>query len=172
MDEHALEQLAAVAGERLRQAGLLLVTAESCTGGMLAEAVTSVAGSSEWFERGFVTYSNASKQELLAVRAETLEQRGAVDEQTAREMALGALAASRASVSLAITGVAGPGGGSADKPVGTVCLAWADRSGIVRSETRRFAGERRSVRRQSAIRALEVLNDLLAVRLAARAKLS
>lgn len=161
MDEGALELLAAATGEALKRAGLLLVTAESCTGGMVAQAVTSVAGSSDWFDRGFVTYSNASKQEMLAVRAETLEKFGAVSEQTAREMAQGALAASRATVALAITGVAGPGGGSADKPIGTVCLAWADRQGVLKSETRHFEGDRASVRVQSARRSLEVLKDLL-----------
>ena len=132
----------------------LLVTAESCTGGWAAQVVTSVAGSSDWFERGFVTYSNESKIELLGVKRETLERCGAVSEQTAREMALGALARSRGTLGLAITGVAGPGGGSEAKPVGTVCFAWASRGGDVRSETRLFAGDREAVRRQSVEHAL------------------
>ena len=132
----------------------MLVTAESCTGGWAAQVATSVAGSSKWFERGFVTYSNAAKQELLGVRKSTLKKYGAVSEETAREMALGALERSRGTIALAITGVAGPGGGSAAKPVGTVCLAWA-RAGKVSSETRRFRGGRENVRRQSVIRGLE-----------------
>jgi len=149
-----MEELARRIGERLKAARAMLATAESCTGGWAAQVVTSVAGSSEWFERGFVTYSNAAKEELLGVRAETLKRHGAVSEETAREMARGALERSRASVALSITGVAGPGGGSADKPVGMICLAWA-RGGEVRSETRHLSGDRASVRRQSVILALE-----------------
>ena len=150
-----MERLAKSLGERLRAASALLVTAESCTGGWAAQVVTSVAGSSGWFERGFVTYSNAAKQELLGVRAETLQRHGAVSEETAREMALGALAHSRGTVAVSVTGVAGPGGGSPDKPVGMVCFAWADAQGRIRSETARFEGDRESVRRQSVIHALE-----------------
>ena len=150
-----MERLAKSLGERLRAANASLVTAESCTGGWAAQVVTSVAGSSGWFERGFVTYSNAAKQELLGVRAETLQRHGAVSEETAREMALGALAHSRGTVAVSVTGVAGPGGGSPDKPVGMVCFAWADAKGLIRSETARFGGDRESVRRQSVIHALE-----------------
>ncbi len=149
-----MEALAKAIGERLRSAGEELVTAESCTGGWVAQVVTAVAGSSEWFERGFVTYSDASKQELLGVRGETLARHGAVSEETAREMALGALGRSKAGVAVAVTGIAGPSGGSPDKPVGTVCFAWADRRGA-RSETRHFSGDRDSVRRQSVVHALE-----------------
>jgi nicotinamide-nucleotide amidase len=149
-----MEALAKAVGERLRSAGEELVTAESCTGGGVAQAVTAVAGSSEWFERGFVTYSDASKQELLGVRSETLARHGAVSEETAREMALGALARSKAAIAVAVTGIAGPSGGSPDKPVGTVCFAWADRRGA-RSETRHFSGDRGSVRGQSVVHALE-----------------
>lgn len=149
-----MDKLARELGERLKQAKAMLATAESCTGGWAAQAVTSVAGSSEWFERGFVTYSNAAKQELLGVRAETLRRYGAVSEETAREMALGALARSRATIALAITGVAGPGGGTADKPVGTVCFAWA-RDGAMATETCIFPGDREGVRRRSVIHALE-----------------
>ncbi len=138
----------------------MLVTAESCTGGWAAQVVTSVPGSSDWFERGLVTYSNAAKQELLGVRKSTLEKHGAVSEETAREMALGALGRSRGTVALAITGVAGPTGGSAAKPVGTVCFAWA-RGRRVASETRRFSGDRESVRRQSVVRALEGVLEAL-----------
>jgi nicotinamide-nucleotide amidase len=149
-----MRKLAARLGRRLKARGAKLVTAESCTGGWVAQTVTSIAGSSDWFERGFVTYSNASKQELLGVRRPTLKKHGAVSEETAREMALGALARSKAGVALAVTGIAGPSGGSPDKPVGTVCFAWADRRGA-RSETRHFAGDRESVRRQSVVHALE-----------------
>lgn len=160
--ERELDRLAIALGRELKQRQLRLVTAESCTGGWVAQAVTSVAGSSGWFERGFVTYSNESKQELLGVRPETLAKRGAVDEETAREMARGALDASRADIALAVTGIAGPDGGTADKPVGTVCFAWVNREGLAQSETRRFSGDRKSVRLQSAIRALEQVLELLA----------
>jgi nicotinamide-nucleotide amidase len=138
----------------------MLVTAESCTGGWVAQAVTSIAGSSSWFERGYVTYSNAAKRELLGVKAATIRRHGAVSEETAREMAAGALARSRGTISLAVTGVAGPSGGSAAKPVGMVCFAWA-RGRRLRSETRRFRGGREAVRRQSVMRALEGLLELL-----------
>jgi nicotinamide-nucleotide amidase len=116
--------------------------------------VTSVAGSSDWFERGFVTYSNDAKRELLGVAEATLKKYGAVSEETAREMALGALAHSKGTVAVSVTGIAGPAGGSAGKPVGTVCFAWAA-GGRARSETRHFKGDRESVRRQSVARALE-----------------
>ena len=139
----------------------MLTTAESCTGGWVAQALTAIAGSSAWFERGFVTYSNAAKEEMLGVRPQTLARHGAVSEETAREMALGALAHSRADVALAITGVAGPSGGSAEKPVGTVCFAWATAGGRARAETRHFAGDREAVRRQSVERALAGVLELL-----------
>ncbi len=154
--------LAASVGERLKSARLLLATAESCTGGWVAQAVTAVPGSSEWFDRGFVTYSNAAKQELLGVGDETLARYGAVSEDTAREMALGALAHSRAQVAVAITGVAGPSGGTAAKPVGMVCFAWVRRGQEPQSETRRFAGDREQVRRQSVVAALQGLLARLA----------
>jgi nicotinamide-nucleotide amidase len=149
-----MEDLAKRVGERLAASGQVLAIAESCTGGWVAQAVTAIAGSSEWFDRGFVTYSNDAKQEMLGVRADTLARHGAVSEQTAREMAQGALARSKATVTLAITGVAGPGGGSAEKPVGMVCFAWASRQ-TIRTETIHFSGDRESVRRQSVIHALE-----------------
>ena len=149
-----MDELARKLGARLKRGNETLATAESCTGGWAAQVVTSVAGSSAWFERGFVTYSNAAKQELLGVRTETLRAHGAVSEETAREMARGALERSRATVAVSITGVAGPAGGTPEKPVGTVCFAWA-RGGAVRSETRQFGGDRESIRRQSVILALE-----------------
>ena len=133
--------------------GQTLVTAESCTGGWVAQAVTSVAGSSDWFERGYVTYSNAAKRDELGVRKATLARYGAVSEQAAREMARGALRRGRGSIALAVTGVAGPGGGSPGKPVGMVCFGWAQGRRL-RSETRRFKGGRSSVRRQSVVHAL------------------
>ena len=160
MTAHSLSTLAAHVGERLRARRALLVTAESCTGGWVAQAVTAVTGSSEWFERGFVVYSDAAKQEMLGVRRETLDRHGAVSEQTAQELARGALERSRGTVALAVTGVAGPTGGSAAKPVGFVCFAWATRE-EVRSESRRFAGDRGAVRRQSVVRALEGLLEVL-----------
>lgn len=161
MTIESLTALATLVGARLKASGRLLVTAESCTGGWIAQAVTAVAGSSDWFESGYVTYSNASKQEALGVSERTLTRFGAVSEETAREMAAGALAASRASVSVAVTGVAGPSGGSAEKPVGMVCFAWALKDCPPCSETRRFAGDRGEVRRQSVIRALQGLIEVL-----------
>jgi nicotinamide-nucleotide amidase len=158
-----VKQLAEKLGARLKARGALLVTAESCTGGWTAQAVTAVAGSSEWFERGWVTYSNAAKQDELGVRAETLARFGAVSEETAREMALGALEHSRGTIALAVTGVAGPGGGSVEKPVGTVCFAWARKGKPASAETRHFEGDREAVRRQSVEYALERLLELLDV---------
>jgi len=149
-----MEALARRVGERLRARAAVLVSAESCTGGWIAQAVTSVAGSSAWFDRGFITYSNEAKREMLGVSEQTLARHGAVSEETAREMARGALARSAATLAVSVTGIAGPGGGTAEKPVGMVCFAWAGR-GDVSSETRRFSGDRESVRRQSVIRALE-----------------
>jgi nicotinamide-nucleotide amidase len=154
-----LDWIAHRVGEQLKDKGLHLATAESCTGGWVAQAVTSVAGSSEWFDRGFVTYSNDAKREMLGVRAETLERHGAVSEETAREMAAGALAASRAQVAVAITGVAGPTGGTPQKPVGMVCFAWAVRGGATESATRRFEGDREAVRRQSVMFGLQGVLD-------------
>jgi len=155
-----LAVLAKKVGRALAAKAAQLVTAESCTGGWVAQAVTSVAGSSNWFERGYVTYSNAAKHDVLGVPESTLLRYGAVSEQTARAMARGALLRARGAlhrrrvgIAVAITGIAGPGGGSPEKPVGTVCFAWAHGRGV-RSETRRFRGGRASVRRQSTIHAL------------------
>jgi nicotinamide-nucleotide amidase len=156
-----LSSLSALVGDRLRAERMLLATAESCTGGWVAQQLTSIAGSSEWFERGYVTYSDAAKVEMLHVKASTLQAHGAVSEQVAREMAAGALAGSHAQITVAVTGVAGPGGGSADKPVGTVCFAWARTNRKVTSETRHFTGNRESVRSQSVIAALQGVLDVL-----------
>jgi nicotinamide-nucleotide amidase len=156
-----LDRLALGVAERLAQTKQKLVTAESCTGGWVAQVVTSVAGSSAWFERGFVTYSNDAKRELLGVPPEVLEKHGAVSEETAREMARGALARSKGTIALSITGVAGPAGGSAAKPVGTVCFGWARRGAEPLTQTRVFRGDRESVRRQSVVHALEKVLELL-----------
>jgi nicotinamide-nucleotide amidase len=155
-----VKELAQRVGAALKESGLMLVTAESCTGGWVAMELTAIAGSSHWFERGYVTYSNAAKREELGVSEETLGRHGAVSEETAREMAAGALQRGRGQVALAITGVAGPAGGSRDKPVGTVCFAWAHGSKIS-SETRRYDGDRESVRRQSVLHALHGVLQLL-----------
>jgi nicotinamide-nucleotide amidase len=155
-----VNELARKLGEALKAKGLKLATAESCTGGWVAMALTAIPGSSDWFERGYVSYSNAAKREDLGVAEETLRQHGAVSEEVAREMAAGAIRRARAQVALAITGVAGPAGGSAEKPVGLVCFAWAHGSKMA-SETRRFDGDRESVRRQSVLHALERVLELL-----------
>ncbi|GAB6067299.1 nicotinamide-nucleotide amidase [Methylothermus subterraneus] len=152
-------KLASQVGALLQRRGWLLVTAESCTGGWIAKCVTDVAGSSAWFDRGFVTYSNAAKTELLGVRAETLDRYGAVSEETVQEMALGALARSRAQVAVAVSGIAGPAGGTPDKPVGLVWLAWQVQGEPCRTCRLQFAGNRESVRRQAVRAALEgILN--------------
>ena len=134
----------------------MMATAESCTGGLIAAACTDLAGSSAWFERGLVTYSNEAKTELLGVPAELIAQHGAVSDAVARAMAAGALARSQAQVAVAVTGVAGPGGGSASKPVGTVWLAWATPQGLW-SERQVFAGDRAAVRQATVDHALEQL---------------
>lgn len=154
-----LETLAQHLGKLLLERGEWLTAAESCTGGWLAQSVTAIAGSSGWFDRGFVTYSNAAKVDMLGVPETTLERHGAVSEATARAMAQGALAHSRADWAVAITGIAGPSGGSAEKPVGTVCFAWAGREQGCEAQTCRFDGDRAAVREQSVRHAL---NGLLA----------
>lgn len=148
---------AANLGRELVRRGGRVATAESCTGGLIAGAITDVPGSSDWFDRGFVTYSNAAKVELLGVRAETLCAEGAVSEAVAREMAEGAIARSTATIAVAVTGVAGPGGGTAQKPVGMVCLGFARRGGATDVVTRHFPGDRAAVRAATVITALEGL---------------
>ena len=147
--ERALFELAEQVGTALKMRAMMLATAESCTGGWVGEAVTAVPGSSLWFDRGFITYTNVAKQEMLGVAAATLEQHGAVSEQTVREMASGVLYNSRAQAALTVSGIAGPGGGTPEKPVGTVWFAWGFANGTVASERRQFAGDRREVRRQA-----------------------
>jgi nicotinamide-nucleotide amidase len=149
LSQAVLEQLAAKLGRELQGQGKMLATAESCTGGWAAQAMTAIAGSSVWFDRGFVTYSNESKHDMLGVAAETLERFGGVSEETALEMAEGALRNSRAQAAFAISGIAGPTGGSDSKPVGTVCFAWALMGEPGKTATRRFGGDRQLVRMQA-----------------------
>ena len=156
-----MAELAAQVGEALKSRGLLLVTAESCTGGGIAQAITEVAGSSAWFERGFVTYSNLSKQQMLGVRRETIDLHGAVSEMTVREMAAGALANSAAQVAVAVSGVAGPTGGTPEKPVGTVWFAWGYKGGALQAQRYQLKGNRAEIRARSVRIALEGTLNLL-----------
>lgn len=155
-----LQVLAESLGVRLRASRGHLVTAESCTGGWIAKTVTDIAGSSDWFDSGMVAYSYEAKQALLGVRAETLETHGAVSRETVVEMVSGALVNSGASIAVAVTGIAGPGGGSEDKPVGTVWIGWKRRGGYARAEIFHFDGDRDRVRRQTVAAALKGLEDL------------
>lgn len=150
-------ELAQQLGARLQAQSLKIVTAESCTGGMLSQAITSIPGSSAWFERGFVTYSNQSKSDLLNVQSSTIERHGAVSEQVAHEMAEGALTHSQADVSIAITGVAGPDGGTKDKPVGLVWFGFAIKGHGVHCVSQHFAGDRTAVREQATHYALDAI---------------
>ena len=149
--------LAARLGRVLVDRRWTVATAETCTGGLIAGAITDVGGSSAWFDRGFVTYSNEAKIEMLGVRAATLAAYGAVSEATAREMAAGALARSGADIAVAVTGIAGPSGGTPEKPVGLVCFAWARRGSAVDACTLHFTGDRAAVREAAVVAALEGL---------------
>lgn len=155
-----MESLIKDIAHHLSANGQLLVTAESCTGGGVARNLTSISGSSAWFDRGFVTYSNEAKQEMLGVDEKLLEKYGAVSEQTAIAMARGALAHSRAHVSLSVTGIAGPSGGTPEKPVGTVWFAWALET-KTKAVSQQFSGDRQAVRQQSEAFALQGLADFL-----------
>jgi nicotinamide-nucleotide amidase len=162
MMDAQLVELSAAVGLACRERGVMLATAESCTGGWAAQVVTHTAGSSAWFDRGFVTYTNEAKTDMLGVRMDTIQTFGAVSLETASEMAQGALRHSRAGITLAITGIAGPTGGSPDKPVGTVCFGWCLRDAAGHPlapscERRLFEGDRESIRRQSVIHALSGL---------------
>ena len=159
-DRDDLDSLSRRVGDALHTRGWLLATAESCTGGGVAECVTRTAGSSAWFDRGLVTYTNEAKQELLGVRVHTLDNHGAVSEETAREMAEGALRESSAQIALAVTGVAGPGGGTTAKPVGLVCFAWARLDGPIVSTQHVFSGDRANIRKESIITALARVIEL------------
>ena len=157
VDQCRLEALAGRLGALLVNEQLKLVTAESCTGGWVAQCLTAIAGSSAWFDRGFVTYSNEAKQEMLGVPPVMLAEHGAVCQPVAVAMAEGALRNSRADWAVAITGIAGPTGGSPQKPVGTVCFAWGCRDGRIVTSTRHFPGSREDVRAQSVEHALSGL---------------
>ena len=152
----AILELCTQLAQTLKSRGWMMATAESCTGGLIAAACTSLSGSSDWFERGFVTYSNAAKTDMLDVPTRLIEAHGAVSDAVARAMALGALAHSKAQISVAVTGVAGPSGGSADKPVGTVCFGWAI-DGQAWTERLRFDGDRDAVRAATVAHALQGL---------------
>lgn len=162
--QNDVEVEAARLGSLLASAGQTLVTAESCTGGGIAQAVTAIAGSSAWFDRGFVTYSNAAKTEMLKVSHQLIEQHGAVSEDVVKAMTQGALASSSADWAIAVSGIAGPGGGSLEKPVGTVWLAWQQRGSAPLAECAVFQGDRTSVREQTIKRALSVLSKWLGTR--------
>ena len=156
-----LNAVAVKVGEALLARGWMVATAESCTGGWVAKALTDIAGSSAYVDRGFVTYTNEAKREMLGVLDDALAAFGAVSETVVREMAAGALRNSHAQVALAISGIAGPGGGTAEKPVGTVCFAWAIEGEETTAERCRFEGDREAVRRQAAVHALERLLERL-----------
>jgi nicotinamide-nucleotide amidase len=163
MPDHNTHTLSEALAETMLAKRYLLVTAESCTGGGIAHALTSLAGSSLFFERGFVTYSNESKQDVLQVSLDTLNRYGAVSEECAAEMAAGALINSRADIAVSVTGIAGPDGGSEDKPVGTVCFGWARREQTPQTARTIFPGDREAVREQSIQMALQGLLDMLGV---------
>ena len=162
MDNHRISvaKLSAALGAALLARGFVLSMAESCTGGMVAQAVTSVAGSSAWFDRGFVTYSNAAKIDMLGVSAKTLEAFGAVSEETAKEMAEGCLKHSHADIAGSITGIAGPDGGTTQKPVGTVCFGVAQASQYTTS-TQHFTGNRKQIRQQATAFLMQQLIEQL-----------
>lgn len=162
MSEYELHELSMLVGNKLKEKGLWITCAESCTGGWVAKAITDIAGSSAWFDRGFVTYSNAAKHDLLGVSDATLNEFGAVSEETVREMAQGALHAAGANLALSISGIAGPDGGSEAKPVGSVWFGFADSEGRILAKKRQFAGGRESVRLQAAVFSLQTaLNEFL-----------
>jgi len=157
VEQRSLEALSQEVGRALLAKNFKLATAESCTGGWAAQVVTTTSGSSQWFDRGFVTYTNLSKQEMLGVLPQTLLRYGAVSEPTVREMAEGALQRSRAQVSLAISGIAGPTGATPDKPVGMVCFAWVGENLPCQTDTQYFQGDRAAVRYQAVQYALQQL---------------
>lgn len=161
VSDEELLQLAHIVGQKLHAKGWMLATAESCTGGWVAQIITAIPGSSAWFDRGFVTYSNRAKQEMLGVNGATLDTHGAVSEETVREMATGALAKSQAHISVSLSGIAGPGGGSPKKPVGTVCIGWAVNDSAPLSTTCRLSGDREEIRSRAVAAALRGLIELV-----------
>lgn len=158
-DASSFDAAAAALGDALRTRGWMVASAESCTGGMIAAACTALAGSSDWFERGFVTYSNAAKTEQLGVPAALIQAHGAVSAEVARAMATGALAHSRAQLAVAVTGIAGPGGATPGKPVGTVWLALARGDAPAQAELLQLQGDRAAVRAQTVAHALARLGE-------------
>lgn len=161
VSDEELHQLAVELADRLRARGWMLTTAESCTGGWVGQLLTSLPGSSQWYERGFITYANAAKVEMLGVPEETLATHGAVSEQTASAMAAGALKHSHTQAALAISGIAGPGGGTPQKPVGLVCYGWALADGTLMSSTCRLDGDREEIRSRAVAAALRGLIELI-----------
>ncbi len=159
--DEALDRRALALGPLLLAKRCMMASAESCTGGWIAQTVTAIAGSSQWFDRGFVTYSNEAKMDMLGVAATTLDQHGAVSGETAAEMAAGALVQAGVGITVAVTGVAGPGGGSAEKPVGTVWFGWCLDGGVPVTRRHCFDGDRESIRRQTVAVALDGLFELL-----------
>jgi nicotinamide-nucleotide amidase len=157
--DNELFALAERLGHSLKAQGYKIATAESCTGGWIAQALTEVPGSSAWFDQGFVTYSNNAKVQMLGVNSQTLVQHGAVSAEVAQQMAAGALANSEADWAIAVTGIAGPDGGSEDKPVGTVYIAWQNKNGFSNVERLSLSGNRHQIRRQTVIRAIERVLD-------------
>lgn len=157
MTDTELFQLSEKVGQALKAQGATVTTAESCTGGWIAKTLTDVAGSSAWFERGFVTYSNDAKSQMIGVSSVTLEQHGAVSEPVVVEMAVGALRAARATYAVSVSGIAGPDGGSEEKPVGTVWFGVASAAGQGITQRECFSGDRQSVRRQATAFALQLL---------------
>jgi len=155
--DQQLTRLADTLAGRLTASSLTLATAESCTGGWIAQTLTAITGSSAWFDRGFVTYSNQAKQDMLGVSLKTLDQFGAVSEQVVLEMVQGALNNSPAQLAVAVSGIAGPGGGTVEKPVGTVCFGWCRKGFAAMAESRQFNGDREAVRRQAVAHALQGL---------------
>ena len=160
-DDAQLQRSAAAVAELLQARGQMLITAESCTGGWIAKTLTDLAGSSAWFEAGVVAYSYEAKEALLGVNPRTLERTGAVSQETVMEMVSGALARFGAGVAVAVTGIAGPGGGTADKPVGTVWIGWKRRGGYAPAQLFQFAGDREAVRRQTVAEALAGIRKIL-----------
>lgn len=161
MDDAVIYERALSLGRTLEMAELSLVTAESCTGGWIGKALTDIAGSSSWVDCGFITYTNSAKQRLLGVPVSLLQSHGAVSEPVVRAMAEGALGQSEADLSVAVSGIAGPGGGTADKPVGLVWFAWTRRGRETRSESVFFPGDRDAVRRAAVVHALEGIRPLV-----------
>lgn len=160
MEKHFTDLVQRI-GKQLQENKLFLVTAESCTGGQIAQILTSLSGCSKWFDRGYVTYSNKAKMEMLAIKPELIQQFGAVSQQTSEAMAMGALHTSQADVALSVTGIAGPDGGTPEKPVGLVWFAWVGKHFALKSDSQHFKGNREQIRTQASQHALEVLLELI-----------